>query len=122
MQMVGRAKGKGKGDGDVAPKGKGKGADTHEEVGTSAPKREDYTFDGFYTDFCRRPHEALYDFGYKCAYKRSDADGSMKTTLFSGCIDWIYIRRLGTRQDEQVISAVKEGFSDHNAVMVTLQL
>lgn len=93
-------------------------------VASSAkPKKEDYPFDTFYMPFQTRVHRTLLqELGYSVAYGRSDSVGEMKTTFYSGCIDWVYVRNLTSMQDEQVISAIEEDLSDHNAVMVTLQL
>jgi len=86
-----------------------------------APEADDYTFD-FYASFQRRVHEVLRNtHGYAAAYGQSDAAAEMKTTHYSGCIDWIYIKNLSTMRDEQVISGVATGLSDHNAIMVTLK-
>lgn len=87
------------------------------------PGKEDYTFDGFYAPFQTKVHAVLSrELGYSIAYGRSDSTDEMKTTFYSGCIDWVYIRNLATLRDERVVSAIDDGLSDHNAVMVTLQL
>jgi len=87
------------------------------------PGKEDYTFDGFYAPFQTRVHAVLSEeLGYSIAYGRSDSTDEMKTTFYSGCIDWVYIRNLATLRDERVVRAIDDGLSDHNAVMVTLQL
>lgn len=84
---------------------------------------EDCNFDGFYAPFQSRVHQVLdRRLGYVCAYGRTDDTEDMKTTLYSGCIDWIYIRNLLSMRDEQVIEVLSHGLSDHNAVTVTLQL
>jgi len=84
--------------------------------------RDEFTFDGFYVPFQTRVHGILSDeLGYRRAYGRSDASSEMKTTFYAGCIDWIYIRHLQSMRDEKVVSAIQEGLSDHNAVLVTLQ-
>merc|ERR1739847_193065 len=49
----------------------------------------------------------------------------MKSTMYAGCIDWVYIKGLGSERDEQIIQtdmASDQGVSDHNAVIVTLSL
>lgn len=87
------------------------------------PGKEDYTFDGFYAPFQTQVHAVLSrELGYTIAYGRSDSADEMKTTFYSGCIDWVYIRNLTTLRDERVVRAIDDGLSDHNAVMVTLQL
>lgn len=80
------------------------------------------TFDGFYVSFQNELHRVLSDkLGYNCAYARRDDDSTMKTSYYAGCTDWVYIRNLGTLRDEQIISAMDQGLSDHDPVMVTLQ-
>jgi len=90
----------------------------------SKGSRQDFDYDAFWVPFQTEVHAALESeaLGYSCAYGRSDDKAEMKTTLYSGCIDWIYVRNLRSKMDEQIIDAIEPGLSDHDAVMVTLQL
>jgi len=85
-----------------------------------APNDADFTFDNFYVPFQTQVHKVLQELGYTSAYGKSDADVSMKSSMFAGCVDWIYIKGLGTMKSERVIAAIAQDLSDHDAVMVKL--
>merc|ERR1712039_854889 len=88
-----------------------------------ASAAQDYSYDGFYAPFQSRVHEVLdRRLGYVSAYGTSDADACMKSSIYAGCIDWVYVRNLVSLRDERIMSAISEGWSDHNAVLVTLRL
>jgi len=85
------------------------------------PSSSAYDFDGFYTPFQTRVHHVLQDLGYSSAYGKSDAESCMKTSMRSGCVDWIYTKGLSSLEDECVLAAISENLSDHDAVIVTLR-
>merc|ERR1712232_623981 len=85
-----------------------------------APNCADYTFDDFYVPFQTAVHKVLGDLGYATAYGKSDADESMKSSMRTGCVDWIYVKGVGSMKDERLIAAIAKDLSDHEAMMVKL--
>lgn len=93
------------------------------QMTNSILKKDDYTFKDFYVPFQKQVHRVLREeLGYSAAYRQSDEKESMKSCQNSGCNDWIYIKNLASKKDEQIIRTIEKGLSDHNAVMVTLGL
>lgn len=71
-------------------------------------------------------HSTLEALGYTAAYGREDNVHEMKTSKVAGCVDWIYVKGLISKKDEEIISSqiptTSVWVSDHNAVIVTLSL